>query len=320
MIDIHYGNNNIYQMDDFNFIVNHNPFNEPPKILKAGEKIQITSNIDIIEQINSKARQSIKKDSDDDIIECDDKVDNEFLRAVKYVYEMDDEDCVNDNEDLKEQQKIDKEKQKWESKRLAELHSASNKFKNERKALVQQYIADGYDEKIIKICKECQLKKPKHPLFYPLNTNQKQIEAGWVYGLVCLDCVESYEDKKKKKELDRKSKCFAFTCKCGIQLTINETSKLQTEAYEKHKQTKHHKQYDMIIENKENSDIVIDFNLFSIAQLRYIIKTNKTDKGKCLVSNYATMKKTDIVKVLDENRDYINISLDILKMINVYKK
>ena len=311
MINHNNGNQYINQMDDFNIITGNSLFNQPVEILKSGQKIQITSNIDIIEQINMKLKVPTKGTEG---TEEQEQEDNQFLKAVKYIYEMKDEDDYIDNEELKEEQKLDKEKRKWESKRLAELHSASNKFKNERKALVQQFIADGYDEKIIKLCKECQLKKPKHPLFFPLNTNQKQIEAGWIYGLVCLDCIESFEDKKIQKELDRKSKCFAYTCKCGVELTINENTRLDCEAYHKHTQTKRHKQYDMIMDNKTNNDIPIDFSLFSVGQLRHIIKTNKTDNGKCLVSNYGTMNKKDIIKLLDENRDYINVSLDVLKI------
>lgn len=335
-------NNNYYQsinqMDDFNIIIDNNStIIKPVEILKSGQKIQISSNIDIIEQINSKLKNITKKQNEEQEDECikgtieetieetKEQEDNEFLKAVKYIYEMKDEDDEReererDSEEIKEKQRLEKEKRKWESKRLAELHSASNKFKNERKALVQQYIADGYDEKIIKLCKECQLRKPKHPLFFPLNTNQKQIEQGWIYGSVCLDCVESFEDKKIQKELDRKSKCFAYTCKCGIELTISETTRLHSEAYYKHTQTKHHKQYEIIMDNKTNNDIPIDFSLFSIAQLRYIIKSNKTDTGKCLASYYGSMNKKDIVKLLDENRDYINVSLDVLKIINAYKK
>ena len=123
---------------------------------------------------------------------------------------------------------------------------------------------------------------------------------------------------------------FNNKCKCGKILTISDIAGLEDTHYKRHLKTAYHRQWEMIYNHQlstSSTNIHIIFELFSVKQLRTIIKNNKTN-GKPLIDKYSNKNKEEIIEVLKKVKTRLNIDYSILpdphnkdkKIGNVYEE
>ena len=189
---------------------------------------------------------------------------------------------------------LEKQKQKEEQSAKRQKEIEINKRNIELEA---KYKEEGYTG-AFKNCIKCHTRYPKTDEFYRVNP---KFSKSYPFYPICLDCnfnrtllYEAYKIENVKE----------YECECGAIFSITPYDKDKNLfTLEKHYKTKHHKKYLMM--NNETDDI--DFNLFTITELRKIIVYNKKKDGSYYVKGYANKTKKEIVEILNEYKDVIKL-------------
>jgi len=196
----------------------------------------------------------------------------------------------------------------------------NDKFKKATKVLIKM----GFTEDDCKrLCGSCKLPCPYDIQFREIDTSTP---TG--FSLNCKHCEKNCKAKQfdlitgeeitegasnDKSRIHHMTHAFNNKCKCGKIFVVSDISGLDSQNYRKHIKSNYHKQWESIYLHQTSlSNVNINFELFSISQLRTIIKNNKTNK-KPLIDNYGNKKKEEIIKVLKEVKSRLNIDYSLLK-------
>jgi hypothetical protein len=290
-------------MVDFNITSsNVNPFLTPPSIMKYGESI-VHNSIDIQLELLSKSKSNDSLSStsteEDKVLPKLTKFEKQLAKVLtkedkdefgglddKTYFKIKDEALIARNA-----RQLEKQKQKEEKSARRQKEIEINKRNIELEA---KYKEEGYTGDF-KNCTKCGTRYPKTDEFYRVNPKSNSFYP------ICLDCsfnktllYEAYKIENVKE----------YECECGAIFSItpyDKDKKLFT--LEKHYKTKHHQRYLML--NDETDDI--DFNLFTIIELRKIIVSNKKEDGSYYVKGYANKTKKEIVEILNKYKDVIKL-------------
>lgn len=299
-------------MVDFNITSsNVNPFLTPPSIMKYGESITYNT-IDIQLELLSKSKSKSTDDSLSSTSTEEDKVLPEpkpkltkFEKQLAKVLtkENKDEYGIDDKEYFKRKdealiaqnaRQLEKQKQKEEQSAKRKKEIEINKRNIELEA---KYKEQGYTG-AFKNCSKCHTRYPKTNEYYRVNP---KFSKSYPFYPICLDCNLN---RAMDYHIYKKENVKEYECECGAIFAItpyDKDKKLFT--LEKHYKTKHHMKYLMM--NNEINDI--DFNLFTVAELRKIIVSNKKEDGSYYIPNYMKKTKKEIVEILNQYKDVIKL-------------
>ena len=302
-------------MVDFNITSsNVNPFLTPPSIMKYGESI-VHNTIDIQLELLSKSKSKLTDDSlsststeEKEVLPEPKPKLTKFEKQLAKVLTKEDKDEFGGLDDktyfkIKDEaliarnaRQLEKQKQKEEksAKRQKEIEINKRNIELEAKYKEQGYIG------AFKNCIKCGTRYPKTDEFYRVNPKNSK---SYPFYPICLDCsfnrtllYEAYKIENVKE----------YECECGAIFSItpyDKDKKLFT--LEKHYKTKCHQRYLMLNEDEDTDDI--DFNLFTIIELRKIIVHNKKEDGSYYVRGYTKKTKKEIVEILDKYKDVIKL-------------
>ena len=189
---------------------------------------------------------------------------------------------------------LEKQKQKEEQSAKRQKEIEINKRNIELEA---KYKEEGYTG-AFKNCIKCHTRYPKTIEFYRVNP---KFSKSYPFYPICLDCNLN---RAMDYHIYKKENVKEYECECGAVFSItpyDKDKKLFT--LEKHYKTKCHQRYLML--NDETNDI--DFNLFTIIELRKIIVYNKKEDGSYYIPNYMKKTKKVIVEILDKYKDVIKL-------------
>jgi hypothetical protein len=259
-------------------------------------------------------------------------IDIEFINKYQTILNIKDED--NETEKIKlriataerkEQRLIEKERANLEKLRQKQLNSPLSKHLAKCKSMSKELIEKGFSEEDSKrLCGKCKLPTPYH-----IDYRAEDLCNPYKFSFFCHICVKkgivnvndnpitcSKTDTEYAKHY-RKKNAFNYKCHCGKIIRINEKAKTDDINYRKHIESNYHRIWYMLKEQQDCSNIdykndLIDFSLFSVGQLRHIIKTNLNEKKKPIIPSYSHKNKTELIKALKDNKDKIVISFDVL--------
>ena len=305
-----------------------NVFIERPKFYVAGEMIPtMKDKYDLLIQ-----EQAIKAKNDKLSIKLQkqiDKTQSKFTELLKSFKTTTDEDdyatlkLIGDNIDRKLE---DMTAKRIENQRIRINNTALDKY-NKVKANSRKKIVDlGFTGKdLIALCSRCKLHKPYHIDFRPLlPENHPLYEKGYRFSQTCHICINkgkgfsddnlgNSSDISNDKKITKNINAVNKKCYCGMIIQHPNGRKEGCCNYEKHLTSKHHKLYDMIEDSK--TDVAfIDFNLFSVGQLRYLIQNNKKPDGSNIITNYARKTKAQLLEAIKLYITPDMITHDILKI------
>lgn len=318
----------LYQtMDDFTIESGIPLINTPLVLIKPDE--YITSNSMFPKEPKFKKQSFLNDEPSMDIIE---------YQSILKMKDEDDETGIIKLRisiaEKKEQSLINKERANLEKMREKQLNSPMFKYNSKCKSIIKELISKGFTEtESKKYCGKCKLPAPLHKDYRP-----EDLSNPYKFSFYCHNCIKQGKanvndnplicDKKdtEYKTNYYKKHSFNYKCECGKIIRISDTAKLTDKKLEKHKESNYHQIWCMLKEQQDCSNIdynndIIDFKLFSVGQLRYIIKNNLNEKGKPLISSYSTKSKEELIKGLKENKNKFTISFDILDITkNKYDK
>jgi hypothetical protein len=259
-------------------------------------------------------------------------IDIEFIDKYQTILNMKDED--NETEKIKlriaaaerkEQTIINRERANLEKLRQKQLNSSLSKHLTKCKSMRKELIEKGFSEEDSKrLCGKCKLPAPFHSDY-----RAEDLSNPYKFSFFCHICVKkgkanvndnpitcSKTDTEYSKYY-RKKNAFNHKCHCGKIIRINEKAKTDDINLRKHIESNYHRIWYMLKEQQDCSNIdykndLIDFSLFSVGQLRHIIKTNLNEKKKPIIPSYSHKNKTELIKALKDNKDKIIISFDVL--------
>lgn len=256
----------------------------------------------------------------------------QLINQYHSILKMKDEDNETDTIKLriataerKEQRLIERERTNLEKMRNKQLNSSLSKHLAKCKTMKQELIEKGFSEEDSKrLCGKCKLPTPYHPDY-----RAEDLSNPFKFSFFCHNCVKkgkvavdhnpitSNKTDKEYQNHYRKKHLLNYKCYCGKIITINENAKTDDRNFRRHIESNYHQIWSMLKEQQECPNIdyrndLIDFSLFSVGQLRYIIKNNLNEKGKPLISGYTHKNKNELIKCLKENKDKLVISFDVL--------
>lgn len=323
----------IYQiMDEFNIPIGIPLFSTPPTFIKPGEVM--TSNM----AFPNEKKNELKYDN----------IKPELLDKYKSILAMPDEDEVNGKieakaraAELREKLRQEKERLRLEEMRVKNEDSKLGKYKKKCNELTKLLLKSGFNEEDCKrLCGSCKYPAPYHNEFREID---KTTPTG--FSLNCKKCEKNGKARQfnlitgeeitegaaaQKSKIHHMTHAFNNKCKCGKILTISDIAGLEDTHYKRHLKTAYHRQWEMIYNHQlstSSTNIHIIFELFSVKQLRTIIKNNKTN-GKPLIDKYSNKNKEEIIEVLKKVKTRLNIDYSILpdphnkdkKIGNVYEE
>jgi hypothetical protein len=314
----------LISMDDEFLIDNgNNPFSTLPKIMKAGEVIEIVKLKPIERNIENsflnppRVLEAGEIVLDYNPIQLEISLHNMVSNCkLKPLYDEQDEDDLTDERIEadrkyhieKNQKRQEQDILKMELERKKYLNSAKvkkdNNHKKENNERVEEFKKKGYDD--FKYCVKCDYQYPKTEDYWHYRTPAMIAKyPSFPFKNICAECVEK---KRKEYRTNIEENYKIKECECGKKLQAPKFSK-SNEAiafWERHYATLHHKRYEALKEKR-----ITDFKIFTIAQLRKIIVYNKKDDGSYYVSNYPNKKKDEIIRLLTEYKDKIKIPDDL---------
>jgi len=260
-----------------------------------------------------------------------DNIKPEILDKYKAILAMPDEDDVNGRieakvkaAELRERLRQEQQRLKFEEMRLKNQDSKMAKYKDKFKKATKVLIKMGFTEDDCKrLCGSCKYPAPYDNQFREIDTST---QTG--FSLNCKHCEKNCKAKQfdlitgeeitegasnDRSKIHRMTHAFNNKCKCGKIFVVSDIAGLEDANYTKHIKSNYHKQWESIYLHQTSlTNVNINFELFSISQLRTIIKNNKTNK-KPLIDNYGNKKKEEIIKVLKEVKSRLNIDYSLLK-------
>lgn len=256
----------------------------------------------------------------------------QLINQYHSILKMKDEDNETDTIKLriataerKEQRIIERERANLEKMRQKQLNNSLSKHLAKCKTMRQELIAKGFSEEDSKrLCGKCKLPTPFHPDY-----RAEDLSNPFKFSFFCHNCVKkgkvavdhnpitTNKTDKEYQDYYRKKHTLNYKCYCGKIITINDIAKTDDRNFRRHIESNYHQIWSMLKEQQECPNIdyrndLIDFNLFSVGQLRHIIKTNLNEKRKPLIPYYGTKNKNELIKCLKENKDKLVISFDVL--------
>ena len=304
-------------MVDFNIVSsNVNPFLKPPTIMKYGEAITYNT-IDIQLELLSKSKSKSTDDSFSSTSTEEKEQENEILlepkpKLTKFEKHLDKVLLKEDKNEFgslddktyfkikdealiaRNARQLEKQKQKEEKSARRQKEIEINKRNIELEA---KYKEQGYTG-AFKNCTKCGTRYPKTDEFYRVNP---KFSKSYPFYPICLDCNLN---RAMDYHIYKKENVKEYECECGAVFSItpyDKDKKLFT--LEKHYKTKCHQRYLMM--NDKTNDI--DFNRFTIIELRKIIVYNKKEDGSYYIPNYIKKQKKVIVEILDKYKDVIKV-------------
>ena len=304
-----------------------NVFADRPKVYLAGEIIPTMQNLfEIKQQQTIIDAKKIKADAK--LLKQNIKEQTKFNELMKSFKTTVDEDdyttlkLIGDN--------IDRKLENMTTKRI---ENKKNKIDNT--AAVKYYRAKKYSYKKIVdlgftgtdltvLCGRCKLHKPYHIDFRPeLPKEHKLYEKGFRFSQTCHTCInrgkgfsddnladKPIEDDKSVQK--RKAKIINKKCRCGVIIELTDGTYNCTN-YQKHLNSKNHKLFEMIEECKSGISY-IDYNLFSVAQLRHIIVNNKNSDGSNIITCYNKKNKAQLIEAIKTHIPTDKLDYDLLKV------
>jgi hypothetical protein len=311
----------VYQtMDDFLF-TSTPLFSKPPVFI--GNDQYITSNSSFPNEIKYTTEINFNPEP---------SINVEFINQYQTILNMKDEDDETEKIKLriataerKEQTIINRERANLEKLRQKQLNSPLSKHLAKCKSMRKELIEKGFSEEDSKrLCGKCKLPAPFHSDYRAEDLNNP-----YKFSFFCHICVKKGKANVNDNPITcsktdteysnhyRKKNAFNHKCHCGKIIRINEKAKTDDINLRKHIESNYHRIWYMLKEQQDCSNIdykndLIDFSLFSVGQLRHIIKTNLNEKKKPIIPSYSHKNKTELIKALKDNKDKIVISFDVL--------
>jgi hypothetical protein len=255
----------------------------------------------------------------------------EMIDKINAILSMKDEDEINGKieakakaAELKERNRQERERLKFEEMRLRNEDKKAAKYKKRCNEIRKLLIKIGFTEDDCKrLCGSCKLPCP-----YDISYREIDTSTPTGFSLNCKHCEKNCKAKQfdlitgeeitegvsnDRSKIHRMTHAFNNKCKCGKIFVVSDIAGLDDANYRKHIRSAYHQQWESIYLHQTSlTNVNIKFELFSISQLRTIIKNNKNDKGKLLVLNYSKKNKEEIIKVLKEVKSRLNIDYSLL--------
>ena len=304
-----------------------NVFLDKPKFYVAGEMIPtMKDKYDLLIQ-----EQAIKAKNDKLSIKLQKQIDktqtkfNELLKSFKTTTDEDDYatlKLIGENIDAKLENMTTK---RIENKKNKIDNTAAVKYYRAKKYSYKKIVDLGFTGiDLTVLCGRCKLHKPYHIDFRPeLPENHPLYDKGFRFSQTCYTCInrgkgfcddnladKSIEDDKSIRK--RKEKVINKKCRCGIIIELTDGTYNCTN-YQKHLNSKNHKLFEMIEECKSGISY-IDYNLFSVAQLRHIIVNNKNSDGSNIITCYSKKSKAQLIEAIKTHISTDKLDYDLLKV------